>query len=52
LDNGIRNAVIAIFNPIESRNDIGALWENYMISERLKYQEYKKLSSNNYFWRT
>lgn len=52
LDNGIRNAVIANFNPIESRNDIGALWENYMISERLKYQENKRLSSNNYFWRT
>ena len=52
LDNGIRNAVIANFNPVESRNDIGALWENYMISERLKYQEYKRLSSNNYFWRT
>lgn len=52
LDNGIRNAVIANFNPIESRNDIRALWENYMISERLKYQEYKRLSSNNYFWRT
>jgi predicted AAA+ superfamily ATPase len=52
LDNGIRNAVIANFNPIQSRNDIGALWENYMISERLKYQEYTGLSSNNYFWRT
>ena len=52
LDNGIRNAVIANFNPIESRNDLGALWENYMISERLKYQEYRRLSSNNYFWRT
>ncbi len=52
LDNGIRNAVIANFNSIESRNDIGALWENYMISERLKYQEYNRLSSNNYFWRT
>lgn len=52
LDNGIRNAIIANFNPIESRNDIGALWENYMISERLKYQEYKRISSNNYFWRT
>jgi uncharacterized protein len=52
LDNGIRNAVIANFNPIQSRNDIGALWENYMISERLKYQEYNGLSSNNYFWRT
>lgn len=52
LDNGIRNAVIANFNSIESRNDIGSLWENYMISERLKYQEYQRLMSNNYFWRT
>lgn len=52
VDNGIRNAIIANFNTIESRNDIGQLWENYMISERLKYQEYKKISSNNYFWRT
>jgi predicted AAA+ superfamily ATPase len=52
LDNGIRNAVIAIFNPVHARYDIGALWENYMISERLKYQSYKRISSNNYFWRT
>lgn len=52
LDNGIRNAVIANFNSIESRNDVGALWENYIISERLKYQEYRRVSSNNYFWRT
>ncbi|MDA3779212.1 MAG: ATP-binding protein [Bacteroidales bacterium] len=52
LDNGIRNAVIANFNPIASRNDIGQLWENYMISERIKQQEYKRISSNNYFWRT
>lgn len=52
LDNGIRNAVIANFNPLQSRNDIGALWENYMISERLKYHEYRRISSNNYFWRT
>ncbi len=52
LDNGIRNAIIANFNPIESRNDIGELWENYMISERLKFQEFKRFSSNNYFWRT
>lgn len=51
-DNGIRNAVIANFNPVEARNDVGQLWENYMISERIKYQEYRKLSSNNYFWRT
>lgn len=52
LDNGIRNAIIANFNPIEVRNDLGQLWENYMISERLKHQEYKNISSNNYFWRT
>jgi predicted AAA+ superfamily ATPase len=52
LDNGIRNAVIANFNSVESRNDVGILWENYMISERLKYQEYNRISSNNYFWRT
>lgn len=52
LDNGIRNAIIANFNSIEARNDLGQLWENYMIGERLKYQEYKKISSNNYFWRT
>jgi uncharacterized protein len=52
LDNGIRNAIIANFNSIEARNDIGQLWENYMISERLKYQAYNRISSNNYFWRT
>ena len=52
LDNGIRNAVIANFNPIAARNDIGQLWENYMISERIKFQEYNRISSNNYFWRT
>jgi len=52
LDNGIRNAVIANFNPLESRNDAGQLWENYMISERIKFLEYHKISSNNYFWRT
>ena len=52
VDNGIRNAVIANFNAIEIRNDVGQLWENYMISERLKYQQNTKLSSNNYFWRT
>ncbi len=52
LDNGIRNAVIANFNSLESRNDIGQLWENYMISERIKQQEYQRISSNNYFWRT
>ncbi len=52
VDNGVRNAVVANFNTIESRNDIGQLWENYLISERLKQQEYKRIFSNNYFWRT
>ncbi len=52
VDNGIRNAIIANFNPIGIRNDIGDLWENYVISERIKYQNYMGMSSNNYFWRT
>ena len=52
MDNGIRNAVIANFNPIESRNDIGALRENYMMSKRLKHKEYQILMSNYYFRRT
>jgi len=52
LDNGVRNAIINNFNPIASRNDIGMLWENFMVMERLKKQEYQRLFSNNYFWRT
>jgi len=51
-DNGIRNAIIANFNPIILRNDIGALWENFIISERIKYTSYNNLYSNKYFWRT
>jgi predicted AAA+ superfamily ATPase len=51
-DNGVRNAIINNFAPIELRNDIGMLWENFAIMERLKKQEYHKLFSNNYFWRT
>lgn len=52
LDNGVRNAVINNFNPMSSRNDVGMLWENFMVMERLKKQEYERLFSNNYFWRT
>ncbi len=52
LDNGIRNTVIASFNKIELRNDIGQLWENYMIAERLKFQNNNRISVNNFFWRT
>lgn len=52
LDNGIRNAIIAQFNDLDMRNDIGALWENFLVSERLKLQEYAPIYTNNYFWRT
>jgi uncharacterized protein len=51
-DNGILNSLISNYNRIGLRDDIGRLWENYCISERIKYQKYKKISSNNYFWRT
>ncbi len=51
-DNGLRNTLIANFNPLSSRNDHGVLWENYMISERIKFQHYQNVFSNNYFWRT
>lgn len=51
-DNGVRNALIANYNPIELRNDIGALWENFIISERIKYCSYNNIYSNKYFWRT
>ncbi|MBL4653605.1 MAG: ATP-binding protein [Flavobacteriales bacterium] len=51
-DNGIRNAVIKQFNPLALRNDVGALWENFMISERKKHLEYNRIASNQFFWRT
>lgn len=52
IDNGVRNALINNFNNIDLRNDVAELWENYLIVERLKYQEYVRESANNYFWRT
>lgn len=51
-DNGIRNALIANFSHIELRQDVGALWENFVISERLKFNSYNELWTNTYFWRT
>jgi predicted AAA+ superfamily ATPase len=51
-DNGVRNAIIQNFNPIEFRNDIGALWENFLISERMKYNSYNQTYAHRYFWRT
>lgn len=51
-DNGIRNALIYNFNPLNKREDVGALWENYLVMERLKKQQYAPLQSRNFFWRT
>ena len=51
-DTGMRNAIIANFNPLTLRNDVGALWENWLVIERIKKQMYQNLISNNYFWRS
>lgn len=50
-DNGLRNAVIKQFNPLGMRNDVGALWENFMIVERMKRNAYTNYHSNIFFWR-
>jgi len=52
LDNGIRNALIAQFNGLEQRNDIGQLWENFVFVERMKKRAYTPIYANIYFWRT
>jgi hypothetical protein len=51
-DNGIRNAVVNQFNPTDQRDDIGALWENFIVMERIKHLEYSFIPANQYFWRT
>lgn len=51
-DNGIRNALISNFNTISIRNDVGALWENFLISERMKRNQYSQNFASCYFWRT
>ncbi len=51
-DNGIRNALISNFQLLEGRLDIGALFENYIISERIKRNSYQNNYVNTYFWRT
>ena len=51
-DNGVRNAIIGQLQPLAIRQDIGALWENFLISERLKVVQYHQLNLNSYFWRT
>lgn len=51
-DNGIRNAIIQNFAPLAMRQDVGALWENFIISERIKRNHYNGSYSQSYFWRT
>ncbi|MFN3640727.1 MAG: ATP-binding protein, partial [Flavobacterium sp.] len=51
-DNGVRNAILNNFNMLQNRTDIGQLWENYLVSERVKKQHYHKMFKQNYFWRT
>lgn len=51
-DNGIRNVLISNFSLPDMRMDKGALWENFLISERLKMNSYNKRYANTYFWRT
>lgn len=52
VDNGIRNAIINNYNNLDTRNDRGQLWENFLVVERLKKQAYRQIYANNYFWRT
>jgi predicted AAA+ superfamily ATPase len=51
-DNGIRNALLSAYQPLTIRQDVGALWENFMISERIKFLKHNRLWRNSYFWRT
>jgi len=50
-DNGVRNALISAFNPLELRDDIGKLWENFMMAELLKKDLYAKNFAHRWFWR-
>lgn len=51
-DNGVRNAILSYFNPLSARNDQGTLWENFLISERIKKNTYLRNFTKHYFWRT
>lgn len=51
-DLGIRNSLIQNFNPLNIRNDVGALWENFLMIERLKKCAYNNIFANRFFWRT
>lgn len=51
-DNGVRNAVLSNFAPLDMRTDTGALWENLLVSERMKHNSYRGSYAQLYFWRT
>lgn len=51
-DNGVRNAILGDFKPLQLRQDAGALWENFLVSERLKHNSYSLFYGKSYFWRT
>ena len=51
-DNGIRNSLISNYSPLKFRQDKGALWENFLIAERIKQNHYQKRYTNTFFWRT
>ncbi len=51
-DIGIRNAIINNFNPIDQRTDVGRLWENFVIMEIIKKNEYSQQPRNYFFWRS
>lgn len=51
-DNGVRNALIGNYSPLSTRQDIGLLWENYFVAERMKFLHYNKIYAHRFFWRT
>jgi len=51
-NNGIRNAILQNFSPLSLRQDVGALWENYFVNERMKANHYRRHFSKSFFWRT
>jgi len=51
-DNGIRNAILGRFDAVENRTDVGALWENFIITERIKQNRYNEKNIHSYFWRS
>ena len=51
-DCGVRNAIINNFKPVSQRTDVGGLWENFVIAERIKYLQYQGIDVKQYFWRT